>query len=274
MGFSAVNLRGALEFGQALPCVPDFRYITGRLEGIMGEVSELEGGTDVVEEIEYLRRDVDCDDSLLDYVDTSQQVIQDMHDKINRLYCMIKEKDFYNMNRTDMLSLLDGIERGLDYARPDGLFIREITHQLPSYFDYQTFKIMNQLVFLDRVLMECTEKDIYAGEYIPREDIFNEWGRMEIEIYPNKIFFYIPFTDSSMVIKYDGKISLSTDSPNSGKNVAGMIETEDLKEYFFDWLRPTEEEIALFDTIRPGLDFTVIRYIKECLGNTCVQNNP
>lgn len=50
------------------------------------------------------------------------------------------------------------------------------------------------------------------------------------------------------------------------------MKVKEFRTFFDDWKRPTEEEIALFDVLNPGANWSVFRYLRDYEGKNYISN--
>lgn len=256
-GFDAIFLHKVMNYSRGCsptPEIPDWKDLQRRLSAIEREVIG-EDNRDVVSDIKDLASDFDYDDELEEYLEKSYERIDFLHKGI-RDACdnLTKVWDPCNMTRDEMVAFVSTLQQDLEEYLPESVSMRNISM---SWFGYEVAGFIQAHPALNNTLLSYhTTDDQYHS--LLRDD---RQGSLKIKAGQDGVLtLEVQWTPGKLIFTGDRKIVVSDGSP-TGKAFA-MPVVEFIKNFEY-WAKPTEEEIALFDVIYPGADWTVLRYLRD-----------
>lgn len=257
--FDAVFLHGVREYRPSrshAPDVPDFTSLQDRLAGAQNEATRLEEGDDLASDIKGIASDFNFDSELSEYVDASGETIQSLHDGIRGVYWKLHNaEDFESLTRDKMIELLTQVHDDLVDILPGCKKMGDMLNEM--WVPYPLSRVLSSLSFLHSTWMSWTKDDHYQG-YVTG---FKERGPLKVDMYARaSMRMELDWTPSVLVFTSDKKIAML--QPGTEKRTFAMPLAE-FSQFFADWIRPTEEEIAMFDVVHPGADWQVLRYLRD-----------
>lgn len=256
--FDAVFLHGVLDYRKSasMPEVPDFKSLQRRLVEAQNQADRLEDGDDLASEISGIASDFDFDEDLANYVDASEDKIQSLHNTVRDVFWKLEKTDLESLTRDEMIDLLGTVHNDLlNGACPDHKSFRDMMRAM--WVSYPTSSSLQSFPFFNTLWMNPTWDDHYCGTVTG----FKERGPLKVDMYARgSLRMELVWTPATLIFTSDEKIGLF-DGVKDNKTFVMAI--RDFREYFVDWLRPTEEEIALFDVLHPGADWQVLRYLRD-----------
>lgn len=256
--FDAVFLHNVLDYRtnrSHVPDVPDFKALLERLIWAENGVRRLEDGEDLASDIKGIASDYDFDSELSEYVDASGEAIQNLHDGVRGVYWKLHDQDFESLTRDKMIELLTTVHDDLVNIVPGCKKMGDMLSEM--WVPWPLSRHLGSLSFLHSTWMSWTRDDHYQG-YITG---FKERGPLKVDMYARaSVRMELEWTPSTLVFTSDKKIAML--QPGTDKRTFAMPLAE-FSQFFTDWIRPTEEEIAMFDVVHPGADWQVLRYLRD-----------
>lgn len=253
--FDAIFLHGVTEYSRnaSLPDVPDFKNLQSRLSDAETWASQLDVG--LASDLMGIASDFDFDSSLSDYVGNSEEKIQNFHAATREMLWRLKDSNFSTMTRDQMVDLLSSLHDQLIDVSPNDKSFNDMMRNM--WVAWPASSALSSFSFLNRMWMSATRDDHYAGEVHG----FEERGPMKVDMYARgSLRMELLWTPATLIFTSNQKIAM-LDGVTDNKTFAMDVST--FRSFFVDWLRPTEEEIALFDVIHPGADWQVLRYLRD-----------
>lgn len=264
--FDAIFLHGVMDYSRGAkpsPILPDFKDLQKRLSD-----AKRHGDNDCAQELDSIASDFDFDDELEQYVEKSYDKIDLLHRGIrDACASLTQEWDPDNMTRDEMIAFVEKLQSNLEENLPSSKTMKDVAH---AWFGYQVGKFIHNYHALKFMPISYHTDDMYHG-YL-RDDAM---GRLSIKACSNGILrFDSEWKPGHMVFTSDNKIVLSSKDPSRQKSGAFVMPVTDFMSHFENWAEPLEEEIALFDVVHPGADWTVLRYLRDYQENNYVSNKP
>lgn len=259
--FDAIFLHGVMDYSQGArpsPNLPDFTDLQKRLGYLQG----LGDATDMVYEAKSIASDFDFDDEIEKYVDKSYEKIDFLHRGVRDACADLTQNwDPDNMTRDQMITFVENLHDNLEGYLPESVSMRNI-HM--SWFRFEVGKFIHAHHALNNVLLSYhTTDDQYHSSL--RDDAL---GKLDIKVGQHGVLTLTTrWKPGKLVFSSDKKILLSTGNP---KDSIFAMPIEDFSKNFENWATPTEEEIALFDVLYPGADWTVLRYLRDYHDNNYI----
>lgn len=253
--FDAIFLHGVTEYSRnaSLPDVPDFKSLQSRLSDAETWAGQLDDG--LASDISGIASDFDFDSSLSDYVGNSEEKIQSFHAATRNMLWQLKDSDYGTMTKDQMVDLLSSLYDQLIDIAPNDKSFNDMMRGM--WVAYPASSALASFSFLNRMWMSATRDDHYVG-YVHG---FEERGSLKVDMYTRgSLRMELLWTPATLIFTSDQKIAMF-DGVTDNKTFAMDVYT--FRSFFVDWLRPTEEEIALFDVIHPGADWQVLRYLRD-----------
>jgi hypothetical protein len=265
--FDAIFLHGVMDYSRGakpMPAIPDFKDLQKRLSGVQ-RCADLD---DVVDDVKGIASDFDFDDEIEQYVEKSYDKIDLLHRGIRDACASLNQEwDPDNMTRDEMIAFVEKLQGNLEENLPSSKTMKDVAH---AWFGYQVGTFIHNYHALKFMPISYHTDDMYHG-YL-RDDAM---GRLSIKACSNGILrFDSEWKPGHMVFTSDNKIVLSSKDPSRQKSGAFVMPVADFMSHFENWAEPLEEEIALFDVVHPGADWTVLRYLRDYQENNYVSNKP
>lgn len=265
--FDAIFLHGVMDYSRGAkpsPNLPDFKDLQKRLSGVQ-RCADLD---DVIDDVKGIASDFDFDDEIEQYVDKSYDKIDLLHRGIrDACASLTQEWDPDNMTRDEMIAFVEKLQSNLEENLPSSKTMKDVAH---AWFGYQVGTFIHNYHALKFMPISYHTDDMYHG-YL-RDDAM---GRLSIKACSNGILrFDSEWKPGHMVFTSDNKIVLSSKDPSRQKSGAFVMPVTDFMCHFENWAEPLEEEIALFDVVHPGADWTVLRYLRDYQEKNYVSNKP
>lgn len=251
--FDAIFLHGVMDYSRGAkptPSLPDFKDLQKRLS----DAKRLDDN-DCAQELDSIASDFDYDNEIEQYVDKAYEKIDLLHRGIrDACAALIQNWDPDNMTRDQMITFVENLQDDLEGYLPESVVMRAIAF---AWFGYEVAPFIQAHHALNSIpLSYHTTDDQYHGA------LFDEaLGRLEVKAGQDGVLtLTTKWKPGKLVFSSDKKILLSTGDP---KDSIFAMPIADFSKNFEDWSSPTEEEIALFDVLYPGADWTVLRYLRE-----------
>lgn len=258
----AVFLHGVIDYSRGAkpsPTIPDFKDLQKRL----GEAKRY-GDNDCGEELDSIARDFDFDNELEEYTDRSYEVINYLHSGV-RDACndLTQNWDPDNMTRDQMITFLENLQDNLEGYLPKPVGMKAIAF---AWFGYEVATFIQAHHALNNTQLSYHTTDDQYHSILRDEDL----GKLEIKVGQNGILTLTTRRKPGrLVFSSNRKILLSTGNP---KDSIFAMSVEDFSKNFENCATPTEEEIALFDVLYPGADWTVLRYLRDYQEKNYISN--
>lgn len=252
--FDAIFLHNVVDYNRSadLPEVPNFSHLQKRLSDAVNEALQ-EEAYQTESNLRDIASDYDFDDSLGEYVDRSADAIQELHEVIRDANDLLSHWDPENMDRQAMIDFVEKLKDELEEGLPNSYHLNHMIKE--AWFHHLANYGVGSYDFLRQVFMIYQPDDTYRGSVF-----CNSEGRIEIRACSKGVLrFDMTWRPGSLVFTSDERISLkgAEDKPNF------VMKLWEFKNYFVDFMRPTEDEIALFDVLHPGADWTVLRCLRN-----------
>lgn len=261
--FDAVFLHGVMDYSRGAnpsPTLPDFKDLQKRL----GYLQSLGDATDMGLEADSIARDFDFDNEIEQYVEKSYEKIAFLHRGVRDACAdLIQNWDPDDMTREEMVKFVENLQNNLEEYLPEAVLMRDVTY---SWFGYEVAPFIRAHHALNNVLLSYqTNDDQYHSS-------LNDTGLGKLEVKAGQhgiLTLSTTWTPGKLVFSSDKKILLSTGKPNDS---VFSMPIADFSKFFEYWATPTEEEIALFDVLYPGADWTVLRYLRDYQEKNYISN--
>lgn len=263
--FDAVFLHKVMDYTRGAaprPTIPDFKDLQKRLSS----AQSCPDHTDMSYEIKDIASDFDFDDEIEQYVDKAYDTIGNLHRGVRDACAALTQNwDPDNMTRDQMITFVENLQDDLEGYLPESVLMRDVS---PSWFGYDVGIFIRSYHALNNVYLSYRTMDDMYHSYL-RDD---KMGRLDIKVGQNGVLtLQTEWKPGKLVFTSDGKIVLATGKPT--EKVFAMP-LSDFRKNFEFWTNPTEEEIALFDVLYPGADWTVIRYLRDYHDKNYISNKP
>ncbi len=256
MSFAATHLYEVMPYRRGegrTPKIPDFDSLTLRLQSCQ-RTYDIE---DLKSEIKGIADDFDIDETMGNFIEKADEVIQTLHDTVNSAKARLEDEDFENMSRSDMIAMLEGLREDLDSGSPPLKYMSEMITD--SWYIWDVYFALQR----DKNLFHLTFWPTSTNDYMSTLNS-QERGKLEITSCGNGVLRFINQYDKSyLIITSEGSIYLKGPAEVYSQDNSFVMKVSQFKEYFENWLHPTEEEIALFDITHPGADWSVMRYLRD-----------
>lgn len=265
--FDAIFLHGVMDYARGArpsPTVPDFKSLTKRL-GDVQSIAENED-SEAADDISSIASDFDFDNELEMYVEKSYETIDQLHSGIRDACASLNQEwDPDNMTRDEMVAFVEKLQSNLEENLPYSKTLKDVAH---AWFGYQVGQFVHNSHPLKFMTVNYHTDDMYHG-YL-RDDAM---GRLSVKACANGILrFDSEWKPGYMVFTQDNKIVLRSKDPSRQKTGAFAMPVTDFMSHFENWAEPLEEEIALFDVLHPGADWTVLRYLRDYMDKNYIAN--
>lgn len=265
-GFDAIFLHKVMDYSRGCPPtpeIPDWKDLQKRLSEIEREVIG-EDNRDVISDIRNLASDFDFDDELEGYLDKAYEKIDFLHRGIRDACDSLgKVWDPCNMTRDEMVSFVCDLQQGLEEYLPESVSMRGISM---SWFGYEVGKFIKEHPDLENALLSYyTTDDQYHSTL--HDD---KQGTLNIKAGQNGVLtLETRWRPGKLIFTGDRRIVVTDGSPTGQ---AFSMHIAEFMGNFENWAKPTEQEIALFDVVHPGADWTVLRYLRDYQEKNYVSN--
>ena len=232
------------------PTLPDFKDLQQRLSD-----AKQYGDNDCAQELESIARDFDFDNEIEQYVDKSYEKIDFLHRGVRDACAdLIQNWDPDNMTREEMVTFVERLHNNLEEYLPQSVGMR---HVAMPWFGYEVGTFIQAYHALNNVFLSYhTTDDQYHS--LLRDD---KLGDLNIKAGQSGVLTLATrWKPGRLIFSSDKRIILSDGSPTG--RAFSMPITEFSKNFEY-WATPTEDEIALFDVLHPGADWTVLRYLRD-----------
>lgn len=252
--FDAIFLHGVMDYSRGAkptPTIPDFKDLQKRL----GNAELHSEDRDLATDLNNLASDFDFDNEIEQYVDKAYEKIDFLHRGVRDACAdLIQNWDPDNMTRDQMITFVENLQDNLEGYLPESVGMKAIAF---AWFGYEVAPFIQAHHALNNIpLSYHTTDDQYHGAL--RDEAL---GRLEVKAGQNGVLtLSTTWKPGKLVFTSDKKIVLSDGSP-TGRAFSMLI--TDFSKHFEYWATPTEEEIALFDVLYPGANWTVLRYLRD-----------
>lgn len=260
-GFDPLVLYGVVEPStykvNFLPEEPDTKYYVKCVDDIIRDI-ENEEPNDAITNLNSLRSDLDIGSELRDYINASNETINKFHTAIKDLVLTYEDLDQENITKTSALQFIDRIGEILDEIKPDA-----IGASAWGYLESDARSLAHNAQALKRANFHWDpESDCYVSTIKNNQSK----GSVYAKIYPNgDLYLNDHFNETSLLFKkekeqysYQYLLYFS----NKDNKFGPHYKMKDFKEYFEDWINPTDEEIALFNaSMCYEHDFTILKFL-------------
>lgn len=260
--FDAIFLHGVMDYSRGAkptPSLPDFKDLQKRLS----DAKRL-GDNDCAQELDSIASDFDYDNEIEQYVDKAYEKIDFLHRGVRDACAdLIQNWDPDNMTRDQMVSFVENLQDNLEGYLPESVGMKAISF---AWFGYEVAPFIQAHHALNNIpLSYHTTDDQYHGAL--RDEAL---GRLEVKAGQHGVLtLSTTWKPGKLVFSSDKKILLSTGNP---KDSIFAMPIADFSKNFEHWATPTEEEIALFDVLYPGADWTVLRYLRDYQEKNYISN--
>lgn len=250
--FDPVFLHKVAEYrrGATLPEAPDWKSLQKELSLAEWEAHD-ESALQTVSKIKDIASNWDHGKDLEGYLDESHRVIQSLHCTIRDACDQLTHWDPEAMSREEMISFVSDLESDLVQALPQGETLG--TMRKDGWFHWETGQIILGYPFLKGLYLSYDLDDVFRGTLIS-----DKHGPMLITVCSQGVL-RMDIEGSALVFTSDDKISLQ----DKVKGKSTVLRSQDFKDHFEEWWKPSEEEISLFDVLHGETSWTVLRYLRE-----------
>lgn len=253
--FDAVFLHEVADYTRGTnptPDVPDWKSLQRRLAEVESKARWQDDDTS--SDIRDIASDYDFDDTLDEYTTSSHLAINNLHRGIRDAYHdLLTNWDPDGMTKEQMVSFVEDLKDQLGEYLPRTRRMKEIVF---GWYGSHVSKFISENHALSLAFLNYSTDDIYVGDL---QD--TELGGLEISACAGGTLKLVTrWVPGYLYFTHDEKIVLG--KPNSESATFAMKIVE-FRSFFEDWTRPAEEEIALFDVLHPGADWTVMRYLRK-----------
>lgn len=247
------------------PDIPDWKSLQRRLSEVENIAkTEWQNNDAIAADIKGIASDYDFDDTLDEYTTSSSLAINNLHRGIRDAYHdLLTNWDPDRMTKDQMVTFVEDLKDQLGEYLPRTRVMREIVF---DWYGFYVSKFIGEHHALGRVFLNYTTDDIYVGDL---QD--TELGGLEISACAGGTLKLVTkWVPGYLYFTQDDKIVLGSGKPDSKIFAMKVVE---FRPFFEDWTRPTEEEIALFDVLYPGADWTVLRYLRDYEEKNYISNS-
>lgn len=261
--FDAIFLHGVIDYARGAkpsPTIPDFKDLQKRLS----DAQRCSQDDNLVDDLKSIASDFDFDDEIEQFVDKSYEKIDHLHRGVRDACAdLIQNWDPDNMTRDEMVSFVENLQNNLEEYLPES---RSMRHVAMSWFGYEVGSFIQAHHALNNALLSYhTTDDQYHS--LLRDD---KLGTLNIKAGQNGVLtLESQWKPGKLIFTSDRRVVLSDRSPTG--RVFSMPITEFMGHFEY-WATPTEEEIAFFDVLHPGADWTVLRYLRQYEQNNYITN--
>lgn len=261
--FDPIFLHGVMDYSRGAkpaPSIPNFRDLQSRLSS----AKSCSNDPHLSGDLDSIAIDFDFDNEIEQYVDKSYQVIDHLHRGIRDACAnLIQNWDPDNMTRDEMVMFVDRLQDNLEECLPESVGMKDKAF---AWFGYEVGSFIQAHHALNHVLLSYhTTDDQYHSSL--RDD---KLGTLDIKVGQfGLLALQTTWVPGKLVFSGDKKIILSTGNPNDKVFAMPVV---DFSKHFECWATPTEDEIALFDVVYPGADWTVLRYLRDYQDKNYISN--
>lgn len=268
--FDAIFLHEVMDYSRGAkpnPTVPDFKDLQKRLGDIQGATEAYDDDT-TSDYVRNLASDFDYDNELEMYVDKSYETIDLLHRGIRDACASLNQEwDPDNMSRDQMIAFVEKLQGKLEENLPCPKILKDVAH---AWFGYHVGQFIHNFHALKFMAVNYHTDDMYHG-YL-RDDAD---GRLNITACSNgTLRLETEWIEGCMIFTSDNKIALGGKmwklTPKKSMFAMPLVE---FMSHFEDWSHPTDDEIALFDVLHPGADWTVFKYLRDFEDRKTISNH-
>ena len=261
--FDAIFLHKVMDYTRGArpqPDIPDFKELQRRL----AEAQVCSDHVDMSDEIKGIASDFDFDESIEQYIGKSYDTMDALHGGIRDACADLSQNwDPDNMDREQMVKFVENLRDRLEEHLPESVLMRDVS---TSWFGYDVGTFIREYHALNNIFLSYRAQDDMYHSYMRDEKM----GRLDIKVGQNGVLtLQTEWKPGKLVFTSDKKIVLATGKPTDKVFAMPLV---DFQKNFEFWTNPTEEEIALFDVLYPGADWTVMRYLRDYHDNNYVTN--
>lgn len=266
--FDAIFLHGVMDYSRGArpgPAIPDFKDLTKRLGDVQSTLENED--SEAAGDVSNIASDFDYDNELEVYVDRSYETIDNLHRGIRDACAMLSQDwDPDNMSRDEMVQFVETLQGNLEENLPGSKFMKDIAH---AWFGYYVGAFVHQHHHLRSSILGYRTDDMYHG-YL-RDD---KLGRLNIKACSGgTLRLETDWLPGNLVFTSDNKIVLGDNNPLTRKAALFAMPLVEFISHFEDWAFPTDEEMALFDVLHPGADWTVFKYLRDFEDKNVISNH-
>lgn len=265
--FDAIFLHGVMDYARGArpsPTIPDFKDLTKRLGDVQSTLENED--SEAASDVGGIASDFDYDNELETYVEKSYETIDLLHRGIRDACAQLSQDwDPDNMTRDEMVQFVETLQGNLEENLPGSKSMKDIAH---SWFGYHVGTFVHQHLSLRNSILGYRTDDMYHG-YL-RDD---KLGRLNIKACSGgTLRLETDWLPGNLVFTSDNKIVLGDNNPLTRKASLFAMPLVEFMSHFEDWAFPTDDEIALFDVLHPGADWTVFKYLRDFDDKNIISN--
>lgn len=267
--FDAIFLHGVMDYSRGArpsPAIPDFKDLTKRLGNVQSTLENED--SEATDDVSNIASDFDYDNELEVYVDRAYETIDNLHRGIRDACAMLSQEwDPDNMSRDEMVQFVETLQGNLEENLPGSKYMKDVAH---AWFGYQVGAFVHQHLNLKNSTLGYRTDDMYHG-YL-RDD---KLGRLNIKACSGgTLRLETEWEKGCMIFTSDNKIALGGKMWElTRKGSMFAMPLVEFISHFEDWAFPTDEEMALFDVLHPGADWTVFKYLRDFEDRDVISNH-